>query len=334
MWVYTIIFLVINVCSITHFFVINAIKQVRLRDKPDMPYEEFKARLERRRTGIVVQKVVQSILTAAIAAFIIAVFAKAGYDYNRGYQHPGELQQQSKGISAMMAVLVGLTCSMAWAMGQFTSLYFRALDSLAFCFYNEKGFQTFLKNDEKIGVFVKSDPERKIAMRKDIYQLAYTLCMTQEQLEEFLEGKLQYIPLQTQINEVFIAAIICGASVIFCATATAYESLNSGCFLAKTAEAESQCNFSYVSWELQLTRLICACLFHFLFEEEIVSALKLMKFVTLNPGKFRYSLFAFFFALLQIVTVAFIEVIQIINLVQLDNMQDIVMNFVSLIILA
>lgn len=136
-------------------------------------------------------------------------------------------------------------------------------------------------------------------MRKDIYQLAYTLCMTQEKFEEFLNNSnYQCIPLQTQINEVFIAAIICGASVIFCASATAYESLNSGCFFAKTEQEESKCNFSYISWELQITRLICACLFHFLFEEEIVSGLKLMKYVTLNPTDFRFGKFAFFFAFL------------------------------------
>jgi hypothetical protein len=100
-------------------------------------------------------------------------------------------------------------------------------------------------------------------------------------------------------------------------------------------ELSAQCEpFSYISWELQITRLICACLFHFLFQEEIESALKLMKFVTLHKNRFRFPLFALLFAFLQLVSVSFIEVIQIINLVQLNTMKDIVMNFVSLLILA
>lgn len=59
-----------------------------------------------------------------------------------------------------------------------------------------------------------------------------------------------------------------------------------------------------------------------------------MKFVTLHKDRFRYSFFALMFAFMQLVSVSFIEVIQIINLVQLNTMKDIVMNFVSLLILA
>jgi hypothetical protein len=54
--------------------------------------------------------------------------------------------------------------------------------------------------------------------------------------------------------------------------------------------------FSYVSWELQVSRLICASLFHFIFEEEIQTAMRLMKYVTLNADKFRFPYFGFLFA--------------------------------------
>jgi len=54
MWGYTIAFLVINVCSLVYFIGINCLQLVKLRDRPDMSYEEFKARLERRRIGATV----------------------------------------------------------------------------------------------------------------------------------------------------------------------------------------------------------------------------------------------------------------------------------------
>lgn len=81
LWVYTIALLVINVCSLAHYIVINFVKQTKLRDKAGMTYEEFKRRLDRVWTGIIVQYVFQSILVAIISLFVIAVFAKIVYDF-------------------------------------------------------------------------------------------------------------------------------------------------------------------------------------------------------------------------------------------------------------
>jgi hypothetical protein len=138
-----------------------------------------------------------------------------------------------------MAIIVGLTASMAWAMGDFANYYFAALRSLSSCFTQEENFKVFLKNEKEIGICFENDPDRKITFRKDIYQLAYTLCLKQDELEEILEQKnLHCLPLQTQINEVFIAALICAASVIFCGTGTAVESI------------KNEKKITYISWEL------------------------------------------------------------------------------------
>lgn len=127
--------------------------------------------------------------------------------------------------------------------------------------------------------------------------------------------------MQTQLNEVFIAAFICAISVMFCSTYVLRESLNAK-VECDSPDGKVAC-FNYISWELQVARVICACIFHFIFENEITTAMSLCKYVLLNKAKFRYPTIAFFMGVFQVVSIVYIEIIQSINLIQLSDYMDI-----------
>lgn len=201
-------------------------------------------------------------------------------------------KKTAQGINATFAILFGLSISLSYAIWFWFTKMHDLLNLINAIYSNEDQFKKFiLASTRELGFVIQEDKQRIITLRRDIYELAYALCLNQEELEEYTkdepeeEGdepppKLQNLPLQTQVNEVFIAAIICAVSVVYCSTFVMKDA-NKGMKCEDKDKNEYEC-FKYVSWELQVSRLICACLFHFLFEEEIQSAMRLMKYVTLN----------------------------------------------------
>lgn len=194
-------------------------------------------------------------------------------------------------------------------------------------------------DEDMTGIIHEGDSGRELTMRPDIYEFAFTLCLKQEELilltkDDDDNYHPQCLPLMSQLNEIFIASYLCAISVCFCAAFVCYESLTKKTYCGDEEEIDSNLCFKYISWELQVTRLICACLFHFYFEGEISNALSCCKYVLMNPSKFRYSGIAFSLGLIQIWSILFIEVVQVVNLVQYYNLTDIISNFVALLVLA
>lgn len=142
------------------------------------------------------------------------------------------------------------------------------------------------------------------------------------------------MPLSSQVNEVILAAYICAAVVVFVCYFISKESLDKKIYCgADDVETDETRCFKYVGWPLQITRLICATLFHVKFESKVHSSIKLLKFAAIEKKAFRSPLIAYSLALCQLGTTVFIEWMQILNLVMLFNIQDIIENFVSLMII-
>jgi len=89
-----------------------------------------------------------------------------------------------------------------------------------------------------------------------------------------------------------------------------------------------------MEWHVKLSRFMLAIIFHFNFESKIRLALARMKYVTRHYDNFESPGTAFFIAILQLLALIFIEVINIFNLTHLDNIYDLVFDFISLGIIA
>ena len=75
--------LIINICSLAYFIVMNIVKQVKFRKK-DMKFEEFYSKLNKIKRFVGIQRIIQYIFIAVTSVFIILVFTKAGFDYRKG----------------------------------------------------------------------------------------------------------------------------------------------------------------------------------------------------------------------------------------------------------
>jgi competence protein ComGF len=77
--------LIINICSLAYFIVMNIVKQVKFRKK-DMKFEEFYSKLNKIKRFVGIQRIIQYIFIAVTSVFIILVFTKAGFDYIKGIE--------------------------------------------------------------------------------------------------------------------------------------------------------------------------------------------------------------------------------------------------------
>ena len=77
--------LIINICSLAYFIVMNIVKQVKFRKK-DMKFEEFYSKLNKIKRFVGIQRIIQYIFIAVTSVFIILVFTKAGFDYRKGIE--------------------------------------------------------------------------------------------------------------------------------------------------------------------------------------------------------------------------------------------------------
>lgn len=85
-----------------------------------------------------------------------------------------------------------------------------------------------------------------------------------------------------------------------------------------------------VSWELEFVRFIACSMFHFWFASEMKVAIESIKYVALNQDSFARPKWAFLCSLLQFTTVLVVEVVNIANLVQLDSLLDLLINYIVL----
>ena len=131
-------------------------------------------------------------------------------------------------------------------------------------------------------------------MVEDIYCLAFTMCQTKEVLVNFVEQKqeetegqsqLQTLPHDTNLNKLFMAAMFC----CFCQVTISI-------FLLLYYLSDK--TFYFVSWEMQVSRFICACLIHFQYSNKMFRAMRMMKYSCFHWNEFRYAKAAFLFALL------------------------------------
>lgn len=100
LWALTLAMLIINICSLAHFIVINIVKQVKIRQGKNknelITFEKFKEKLDRVKRFIEIQRAIGYILIAVISVFIILVFTKASFDYRK--QIPIHNQDQSLAV--------------------------------------------------------------------------------------------------------------------------------------------------------------------------------------------------------------------------------------------
>lgn len=75
-------------------------------------------------------------------------------------------------------------------------------------------------------------------------------------------------------------------------------------------------------------------MFHFWFAKEIETALKSMKFVALNIDEFEKPKWAFLCSILQLTTVLVVEIANIWNLAQLDDILDLILNYIALSVIS
>ena len=96
------------------------------------------------------------------------------------------------------------------------------------------------------------------------------LCLSKEELIDLLfkkeEDKLNKIHHMEQSNgaDVVIACIFCAACQLFLTFCLLFAVIS-----RMKNEDTGLITFTYVSWQLQLVRFICACICHFKFTSEI-----------------------------------------------------------------
>ena len=90
----------------------------------------------------------------------------------------------------------------------------------------------------------------------------------------------------------------------------------------------------FPNYEIMLARVICSFLFHCLFEQELRSGIKNMKYLSWHWNEFENKLQAFAVTFMQSSTVIIIEIILIWNLCTLEDVVSIVQDFTALYIVA
>ena len=88
------------------------------------------------------------------------------------------------------------------------------------------------------------------------------------------------MPDDAMKNEVFIASIFCAVIQLFISFLLLFYSVQA------MRNDDGNIEFTYVSWQLQLVRFLCACILHFGFNNEVVTALSMMNYVSLHNNKF------------------------------------------------
>jgi len=84
-----------------------------------------------------------------------------------------------------------------------------------------------------------------------------------------------------------------------------------------------------VSPQMQIARFICALLFHAKFEQEIRTALTNLKFLAFHYNDFELPYFAALICNMQVCQVIIVELINIYNLNLLNNIMDLIYDFVA-----
>lgn len=171
-----------------------------------------------------------------------------------------------------------------------------------------------------------TDPEQSMACRADLYQFTWTICLKEPFLHELLSNSGQYnlfrFPNQRMKQQIFVMNFF---------SATTQISISS--FIIYQLSTQDSVDYE-IQWYVSMTRFIACVALHFCLQDEIWSAMRLTKYVAINNEKFERPWMAFFSTLTQFLSTLLIEIVLIYKLVTLENVIDIIMNFLALSVLA
>lgn len=104
-------------------------------------------------------------------------------------------------------------------------------------------------------------------------------------------------------------------------------------FVVRTIFRESEITYD-VTWEQQLTRYIMCIALHFSFQDEVWSAMRLVKYVSINRSQFDRPYLAFWSAFTQFSATVLIEAVNIYNLMTVTTVIDSIFNYLAFSTLA
>lgn len=89
-----------------------------------------------------------------------------------------------------------------------------------------------------------------------------------------------------------------------------------------------------VPWAVVLVRFVCVSMMHYQYSNDILTALKCMKFIALNPEKFKYGTRAYVSLQLAIFQILCVEALTIYYVMVFGTVLEVVNNFVKMKIIS
>ena len=156
----------------------------------------------------------------------------------------------------------------------FTDIFYssRIIQKLQDLLFTEKGNDDASNPHDKLSEKFDGDPERILNVgENNIYSLAFVFCLSRDNLIELLSDNKEATKLQKMhyfqfliSTDVIVACIFCATCQLFSISLLLFAVIN-----GMKNEATGLITFTYVSWQLQLVRFICACISHFKFTSEV-----------------------------------------------------------------
>ena len=171
-------------------------------------------------------------------------------------------------------------------------------------------------------------------MLGSIYTLAFTVNLKHEELEKNYKDDVpaESRPTAMAHIEVTLTALLCAFCQGFCSWLLLEDFLKG----EENKETKSFGEDQLEPNSIIIVKFICAILFHFKFEMEIRSGIKMMRYAALHPEKFDYAWLAAGIGMVNVVIVVLVEVINLWNLSNITggSTSDLMFDFIALGIVA